>query len=292
MTGYRIKTVASVTGVSPELLRAWERRYGVVSPRRTRGGYREYSEQDVEKLRLLKALTARGYTIGELEQLSVPDLDDLLQRESERKDTVAAPGPRHSVIVDHLVTQVCEPDPMGFRRALRRTLALLPTAEVVDTVLLPLLVELSERARRGERYRPAHWFGIEEIRGFVGPLAGEVGSSAQVVPICPLAVAPPAQRVLEAQLVCLREGTQPVCIPPSRAPWELARRVGGGVAVLCTEAEVGVVIEMLDSWTPLESLVVFGGSDLERAALRRGACYAGVTADLPQALRTVLDRRG
>ena len=292
MTGYRIKTVASVTGVSPELLRAWERRYTVVSPRRTTGGYREYSERDVEKLRLLKSLTARGYTIGELARLSVPDLGDLLQRQSERKDTVAAPGPRHSVIVDHLVAQACEREPMGFRRALRRTLALLPPIESVDTVLLPMVAELAERSRRSGRFRAAHWFAVEEIRGFVGPLSREIGGDAPIVPICPIAVTPPGQRLLEAQLVCLREGVQSVSIPPSGAPWELARELGGGAAILCTEAEVQAVIELLDSWTSLETLVVFGEADVERAVLRRGARYVGVTGDLPRALRSVLDGRG
>jgi len=289
MSGYRIKTVASMTGVNSELLRAWERRYGVVQPRRSRGGYREYSEQDVEKLRLLRALTARGYTIGELASLTVPDLGDLLDRERERKDTVATPGPRHSVIVDHLVSQTG--DPAGFRRALRRTLALLPTAEAVDTVLLPMLAELSDRTDRSERHGAACWLGVEEVRGFIGPLSADVRSDAAVVPICSLAVPPPGLRTLQAQLVCLLEGVQPVSIPPEGAPWELAESLGGAATILCTEADVGVVIDALDAWTSAGSLLVYGPDSLERAVRRRGAGYIGVTGDLPGALRAVVDQR-
>jgi len=295
MSGYRIKTVASLTGVSSELLRAWERRYGVVTPRRSRGGYREYSEQDVEKLRLLKALTARGYTIGELASLAVPDLGDLLHRERERKDTVAAPGPRQSVIVDHLVAQACERDPRGFRRALRRTLALLPAAEALDDVLSPLLVELTER-RRTERHQHAYWVAVEEVRGHVGSLCAGVGGDAPVVAVCPLVHIPPGSLVLHAQLGCLQAGTQPVSIPPIPDPWLLAEEMGAAASILCVEGRgrTRAVRDMLESWTPPETLVVFGSStDLdERVARRRGVSYVGVTDDLPSTLREVMDGRG
>ncbi|HME69925.1 MAG TPA: MerR family transcriptional regulator [Myxococcota bacterium] len=46
---------ASRLELSPELLRAWERRYGVFQPHRTPGGSRRYSAADLEQLRLVKA---------------------------------------------------------------------------------------------------------------------------------------------------------------------------------------------------------------------------------------------
>ena len=75
MKGYRIKTVSRMAGMSPELLRAWERRHGVVTPQRTTGGYREYSEAEVERLRLLALLASRGYSIGEIAGLKVDELE-------------------------------------------------------------------------------------------------------------------------------------------------------------------------------------------------------------------------
>ena len=44
---YTIKTVVQETGIAPATLRAWERRYGVLSPGRSDGGYRLYSERDI-----------------------------------------------------------------------------------------------------------------------------------------------------------------------------------------------------------------------------------------------------
>ena len=52
---YPMRVVLRRTGLTPDLLRAWERRYGVVAPGRTPGGQRLYSESDVERLTLLRA---------------------------------------------------------------------------------------------------------------------------------------------------------------------------------------------------------------------------------------------
>ena len=58
---YRIKTVSSLTGISPTTLRAWERRYDVVEPRRSRSGYRVYSDVDIATLSRVKQLVDNGF---------------------------------------------------------------------------------------------------------------------------------------------------------------------------------------------------------------------------------------
>jgi MerR family transcriptional regulator, light-induced transcriptional regulator len=62
---YRIKRVAHLTGINPATLRAWERRYNLISPRRTDSGYRLYSDEDVAMLMRLKQLIDEGLTISE-----------------------------------------------------------------------------------------------------------------------------------------------------------------------------------------------------------------------------------
>ncbi|HEU0014969.1 MAG TPA: MerR family transcriptional regulator, partial [Longimicrobium sp.] len=62
---YRIKRVAALTGINPATLRAWERRYGLVAPGRTRSGYRLYTDEDVAMLSRIKVLVDEGLTIGE-----------------------------------------------------------------------------------------------------------------------------------------------------------------------------------------------------------------------------------
>jgi DNA-binding transcriptional MerR regulator/methylmalonyl-CoA mutase cobalamin-binding subunit len=71
---YPVRLVALRTGLTPHVLRAWERRYGVVSPARTEGGQRLYSDLDIERLRLLRRLTDRGHAIGRIGTLPIAEL--------------------------------------------------------------------------------------------------------------------------------------------------------------------------------------------------------------------------
>jgi MerR family transcriptional regulator, light-induced transcriptional regulator len=59
---YTIKEAAARTGVSVPVLRAWERRYGIVSPARTAGGYRVYDEDALARLRSMRRLVDDGWT--------------------------------------------------------------------------------------------------------------------------------------------------------------------------------------------------------------------------------------
>lgn len=78
--GYQIGTVASLTGLDPHTIRAWERRHGAVRPRRTPGGTRLYDDMDVVRLQLLKALTECGEPIRTAALLSDEELRSRLER--------------------------------------------------------------------------------------------------------------------------------------------------------------------------------------------------------------------
>ena len=58
---YTIKRAAELTGVGTATLRAWERRYGVLAPPRTSGGYRLYDEPAIEAIRTMRALVRSGW---------------------------------------------------------------------------------------------------------------------------------------------------------------------------------------------------------------------------------------
>ncbi|HEY6030458.1 MAG TPA: MerR family transcriptional regulator, partial [Gaiellaceae bacterium] len=67
---YRIGELARRTGVSPDLLRAWERRYGLLEPVRTGGGFRVYSEEDEQRVRAMQAHLQRGLAAAEAARLA------------------------------------------------------------------------------------------------------------------------------------------------------------------------------------------------------------------------------
>ena len=70
--GYlRIGELARRTGASPELLRAWERRYGLLRPTRSQGGFRLYTAADEERIRRMRGHLARGVAAAEAARLAV-----------------------------------------------------------------------------------------------------------------------------------------------------------------------------------------------------------------------------
>lgn len=66
-----IREVARLTGVNPVTLRAWERRYGLITPVRTDSGHRLYSQADVETVRSIRGWIARGVSVSRVGDLLV-----------------------------------------------------------------------------------------------------------------------------------------------------------------------------------------------------------------------------
>src|SRR5215207_6184842 len=84
-----IGVVAERTGLSPDVLRVWERRYAVVEPHRSAGGQRLYSDADIERLSLLHRATQGGHGIGHVATMSKAKLEELVQ--GIEAATVSAP---------------------------------------------------------------------------------------------------------------------------------------------------------------------------------------------------------
>lgn len=76
---YRAGTAARLSGIPVETLRVWERRYGLLRPRRSASGHREYSAEEVSHLTLIKQLVDRGNPIGAIAHLSPVELAAMLE---------------------------------------------------------------------------------------------------------------------------------------------------------------------------------------------------------------------
>ncbi|NDA43743.1 MAG: MerR family transcriptional regulator, partial [Gammaproteobacteria bacterium] len=139
---FTIKAVAQATGLSVETLRAWERRYEVVTPQRDSAGRRTYSAADVARLRLLRTATELGHTISRLARLDEDELAKLVADSGGQ----ARPGPsRGQSYVERAIDATEHSDPSGVEEVLTSAVALLPPNEVVNTVLVPLVREVGER---------------------------------------------------------------------------------------------------------------------------------------------------
>ena len=79
MPRHPISYVARSTGLSTHVVRVWERRHGAVNPTRTDTNRRLYSDSDIDRLKLLHALSEAGHSIGAIAQCSDDDLREMLR---------------------------------------------------------------------------------------------------------------------------------------------------------------------------------------------------------------------
>ncbi|MGC8782112.1 MAG: MerR family transcriptional regulator, partial [Anaerolineae bacterium] len=151
---YTIKTVVQRTGITPATLRAWERRYNVLSPGRSEGGYRLYSERDIAILRWLKQQTEGGVSISSAIAL-------LEQRRHGREATAkpaAPPGPTApsdrpratAVLAQDLLAALLAFQEARAAAVLTEAFALYSVEDVAEDIIAAALVEIGERWHRGE----------------------------------------------------------------------------------------------------------------------------------------------
>lgn len=141
MNTHRIHRVAKLTGLSRDVIRVWERRYGLVKPSRSSNRYREYNDEEVALLRFVKAQMEQGATIG---SLAAEGHDSLFAR--MRIATPVSPENQkpHERLLDELVGSLDPLDKARFERRLNGAVAVIPFEEAVQRILLPLQRRIGE----------------------------------------------------------------------------------------------------------------------------------------------------
>ena len=150
----RIGELSRRVGVSPVLLRAWERRYGLMTPARSVGGFRLYSDADAARVRRMQAYLQQGLSAAEaaraaieepapeiVETTSLADSAAELQRALERYDEQAA-----NAIVDS-------------------SLSNLSTETALGGVVMPVLRAVGERWAAGQLTIAQEHFATNLLRG-------------------------------------------------------------------------------------------------------------------------------
>jgi MerR family transcriptional regulator, light-induced transcriptional regulator len=161
---YRINVAARHAGISTQLLRAWERRYGLLTPQRTGSGYRVYSEDDVTVLRGAKVLVDEGRSISEVAQLP----REQLRRAAGRVPApeVLAAAPAGESFLDAAIAAIVAFDAQRLDSLILHATGMgaLTSAETCDRVLLPLLAEIGERWEKGVLDVAVEHFGSSIVR--------------------------------------------------------------------------------------------------------------------------------
>ena len=170
----RIGQLAERVGVSPETLRAWERRYGVLRPERTAAGYRLYGREDEARATRMRTLIGEGWSAGQAARaidadfvLPVPgDLEDLAI--TLRTAVLGFDGERAHGLLDGLLAQ------HGVDEILRR-------------VILPVLRQIGEAWEAREASVAQEHFAAELLGGRMRALARgwDRGDGPRAVLACP-----------------------------------------------------------------------------------------------------------
>lgn len=225
-----IKVVARRTGLSPDLIRAWERRYGAVYPQRSDTRRRLYTDADVEKLRLLRRATEAGRRIGDVAQLSLQALTDLVGADESAEAEAPQPAPPRSPrssTQEHLaacLSAVQRMDTAGLESSLANAAVSLGTPVMLEEVIHPLLEHIGEQCRQGAIRISNEHFASAVIRSYLGPLV----TSANMTGIGPgIIITTPAGQwhelgALMAAVTAASAGWRTVYLGPNMPAEEIA----------------------------------------------------------------------
>jgi MerR family transcriptional regulator, light-induced transcriptional regulator len=171
----RIGEVARRTGVATELLRAWERRYGLLTPTRTASGYRLYSSDDVDRVGRMRELLGSGLSAAEAARQTLVE-------------PAPPPADTEPAAADAKLGRALKAfDDAAAQAAFDRLLADYSAAAVLEGVVLPLLRELGDGWERGEITVAQEHFAANLLRGRLLGLARgwDLGGGPRAVLACP-----------------------------------------------------------------------------------------------------------
>jgi DNA-binding transcriptional MerR regulator/methylmalonyl-CoA mutase cobalamin-binding subunit len=171
-TLFRIRHAAKLAGISPGLLRAWERRYQLVQPKRTDSGYRVYSPEDIELLSAAVRLVGAGHSISEVARL---EAGAIRQAASELGAAPALPATLppaelppaiRDAAIQAALQAIEQFDRERVEQALLPVLTLggLSPAVACEELLIPLLRAIGDAWERGTMSVAAEHFGSALVR--------------------------------------------------------------------------------------------------------------------------------
>lgn len=153
---YTIKEASARSGVGIPLLRAWERRYGVVTPIRTPSGYRLYDDDAIARLVGMRRLIDDGWAAQQaaarIRNAGADELAELGRTTTPRAPEIEVQGPRAADgdYVERIVDAARRLDGEALESALDELFATMRFEAAWDVVLRPALGAIGEAWQRGE----------------------------------------------------------------------------------------------------------------------------------------------
>lgn len=175
-----IRVAARRTGLTPHVIRAWEKRYKAVEPRRTETNRRLYSTEDVERLALLRRGTLAGRSIGQIAERATEDLRRIVEQDEAAqraigKETLAVAPPATSEkgkLLEACLDAAASLDARRMERALDDAAVSLSRPALLSDVLVPLMHTIGDQWRTGQMRAAHEHLATAVVRTFVGNMNG------------------------------------------------------------------------------------------------------------------------
>ena len=278
---YPLRTVVRLTGLSPEVLRAWERRHNAIEPLRTEGGTRRYRAADVERLKLLKTAVDGGQRIGQIAGLD----DDALRRQAAPVDDRARDQ------IEAILTALDQLEVSTAQRLLAVQLSTLGPAAFGRDVALPLVQELGQRWADGTMSIASEHLGTAILRSLLGSSLQPTASSTLGPRI--VFATPSGERheigLLMAALTALSAGGNPIYLGLEMPAEDLLAAVAETDAVALAvslvtipEAQAARTLGALRGGLPEDTFLWVGGAAAATIALPAGTEHLGTLEELEQ----------
>ena len=145
---YSIKAVSSITGINEHTIRAWEKRYNAITPQRSDSNRRFYSKQEIEKLRLLNKAVNIGHNIGSIANLSIDDLNSMLNNTPANSNNVNvysndALGDTETII-QNCIEAIKEYDGKGLEILLLKASTKMSQPHIIENLIVPLIYKVGD----------------------------------------------------------------------------------------------------------------------------------------------------
>ena len=179
-----IQVVGRRTGLNSDVIRAWERRYKAIVSQRTETNRRLYTDDDIEKLALLKRAINAGRRIGDIAQLSYDDLFELVMGdESNTAKSYERPSTGTVMeLFDEASSSIHEMNSHKLDIALANAIAMLSTTDFLLEFLKPLHIYINDECRRGTLRYVQEKFAKMSIRTCLANLYTKFRSSKKEGP--------------------------------------------------------------------------------------------------------------
>ncbi|MDQ6765997.1 MAG: MerR family transcriptional regulator [Verrucomicrobiota bacterium] len=178
-----MKFVARQTGLSMHTIRIWEKRYRAVEPVRAPNNRRLYSEEDVERLRLLREATGAGHAISQVARASLAELRALVREAAAptplaRAKRTAQRTKAADSLLESAFVAIADFDGPAFTKLLDRGAVELGSPAVLQKFIAPLVTRVGDLWREGEFGIAHEHFASNHITEFLSSFARPYSDNA------------------------------------------------------------------------------------------------------------------